>query len=141
MTTRTKVLINTTTGETQTVELSPEELTQVNADIATDVVRTQETQQRDAFLAQVAADLSPTAFSQIQTALDQITAERQQIALDIADLGVDQTALQAATTLAAVKPIVADMLQKLNHIANGMDNSRQRETRIIKALGRLAARG
>lgn len=62
-----------------------------------------------------------------QNLLTQYNAALVQIANDVSDTETGETALQSATTLAQVKPIVAGMLTLFQH-------QLQREARMLKAL-------
>lgn len=128
-------IANVITGEQTTRALTPQEVADRDAQRAAAEI---EITARDTALAAVLADLSPVASSQITAALAQIATEQTAITNGQAAITADLTALAAAATLAQVKPLMQNLLQRQNTMLTGMSNQRDREAKIIKALARLA---
>lgn len=69
-----------------------------------------------------------------ESALTQIASDLGVVASDLTVNSADATALVAASTLAAVKPIVNNMLTRQDHLLIGIQRILNRQDKIIRVL-------
>ncbi len=88
----------------------------------------------------VVDDMAAAKTGSVQTILTQIAAGRAQIVTDLSDLQTAAGSLQAATTFAEMKIVIASIMTIEQHLLNRQDSQLLLEDRLIHALARLADR-